>query len=117
LTQTFFETKLQYLDLNQEIAEFLAPLFSFQHLVLILYWKKCELRDVIFTLPWFIIKACCFTPEKNLMLRKNGGFSYLHKATPNPTMKLTNFPSPFHSRKTVLVGKSVCSLWSENYLL
>jgi len=22
-----------------------------------------ELRDVIFTLPWFIIKACCFTPK------------------------------------------------------
>jgi hypothetical protein len=44
-----FETKLQHLGLNLENAEFLAPLFSFQHLGLSFRRGKCELRDVIHT--------------------------------------------------------------------
>ena len=41
------ETKLQYLGLNLVNAEFLAPLFSSQHLVPEQILGKCELRDVI----------------------------------------------------------------------
>ena len=45
-----FKTKLQYLGLSLENAEFLAPLFSSQHPVLSSQRGKCELRDVMYTL-------------------------------------------------------------------
>jgi len=41
--------KLQYFGLNEENAEFLAPLFISQHLVPDPISAKCELRDVIHT--------------------------------------------------------------------
>jgi hypothetical protein len=48
LIHTFaFETQLQYLGLNSENAEFLAPLSFSQDLVPDFLGEKCELRDVI----------------------------------------------------------------------
>ena len=48
LIHTFaFEKKPQYLGLDQENAEFLAPIFSSQHFVPQKIGTKCELRDVI----------------------------------------------------------------------
>ena len=44
------ETKLHYLGLSSENAEFLAPLLSSQHLVMRFLGGKCKLRDVISTL-------------------------------------------------------------------
>ena len=44
------ETRLQYIGLSSENAEFLAPLFSSQHSVLNFPVGKCGLRDVISSL-------------------------------------------------------------------
>jgi len=35
---------------------------------------ECELRDVISTFPWFLIKACCFHSRKKVSYLKKWWF-------------------------------------------
>jgi hypothetical protein len=81
------EAPLQYFGASLENAEFLAPLSFSQNLVLNLRREKCELRDVIYTFPWFPIKACCFHSRKKVSYLKNGGFSYLLETACQPILK------------------------------